>query len=133
MSSRKIDCEFSRIYLGVNGVKILKDIVKLAPSRIYPRAIIETLFSTSLRKQNSLIFISSNHFLVRYPEITDEMVDCAMNAIHELVKESLTDLDLFYDLINVAFVQEQFSYRSEENPQLYSNFYLTFSVRVVLI
>ncbi|MFS0776093.1 Shedu anti-phage system protein SduA domain-containing protein [Neobacillus sp. 3P2-tot-E-2] len=108
--------------LGKEGIHILKELVKQTPGRIYPAAIIETLFVTSLRQQNDLRFINPELPLIKQPEITDVMVESAIKAVHELVNESLVDPDLFYDIIHVIYVQEQMSYRSPNDPSSFAKF-----------
>lgn len=98
------------LYLGVEGIKILKDLVKEAPGRMYPTSIIEIIYTTSMKQHANLRFQEmANKDIFRCPEITEEMAKYSMKAIHELVVESLNNSELFGHIIQFIWIKEKMS------------------------
>lgn len=112
------------LFLGTKGIHILRELIDYAPGAILPNAILETLYFTSIKKIKELPFMSNNHPLILEPIVDDATAKLATEALHELVSESLTNRDLFGQIITFIFHQEKVSSMTDDH--LFAEF--TFNV-----
>ncbi|WP_179863541.1 Shedu anti-phage system protein SduA domain-containing protein [Bacillus cereus] len=113
-------CSQAFLFLGIEGIVILKNLIKEAPGLMYPTVIMKVLYATSQKKYIDFNFNFNFNYMVdeklfRYPEITDKMADFSLNIIGEIVAESLNDAQLFSYVIHFIWSQEHLNFLSESH------------------
>lgn len=103
------------LFLGAQGIQILRELMDEAPGRILPIAILETLYFATQKKVKDIPFVKKDHSLMLVPIIDDETAKLATEKLHELVSESLTNRRLFGIIINFMFQQELTSYEVNDH------------------
>ncbi|MGE7999715.1 Shedu anti-phage system protein SduA domain-containing protein [Lysinibacillus sp. NPDC093190] len=101
--------------MGIDGIRTLKELVDNAEGYILQNAIIETIYFTSKKQNNKLLFIEDDNPFVLNPVIDNEMANFADEKMHELVTESLTNKKLFGIIIKFFSQQEVENYIYDNN------------------
>ncbi len=94
------------LFLGPGGIRILRETIRQASGTRLPSAIFETIYEAAHKKVREIPVADEVLPLLVTPVIDDETERAAVEILHELVSESLTDRRLFAVLVQFASQQE---------------------------
>jgi hypothetical protein len=100
---------------GSSGVQKLVDTLKIIDGSIYPQSIINSLWSASNGKLNTIIF---KHFPVYTPldePLKPEVIEAAKDAFYDFIIECHTDPELFSILTYFLYTQSVYAARNKED------------------